>query len=94
MADTGDVTDIFADMSNADATGYFQFRVFKDGFDDLAINWVCWKLYARIEQGTEGNKTDTSYYSNLYLGMLEELRLSIPQGVSMPSPPVSIPERW
>ena len=65
-----------------------------DGFDDLAINWVCWKLYARIEQGTEGNKTDTSYYSNLYLGMLEELRLSIPQGVSMPSPPVSIPERW
>lgn len=65
-----------------------------DGFDDLAINWVCWKLYARIEQGTEGNKTDTSYYSNLYLGMLEELRISIPQGVSMPSPPVSIPERW
>lgn len=65
-----------------------------DGFDDLAINWACWKLYAKIEQGTEGNKTDTSYYSNLYLGMLEELRLSIPQGVSMPSPPISIPERW
>ena len=38
MADTGDVTDIFADMSNADATGYFQFRVFKDGFDDLAAH--------------------------------------------------------
>ena len=65
-----------------------------DGFDDLAINWVCWKLYARIEQGTEGNKTVWAYYSNLDLGMLEELRLSIPQGVSMPSPPVSIPERW
>lgn len=65
-----------------------------DGFDDLAINWACWKLYAMIEQGTEGNKTDTAYYNNLYLGMLEELRLSIPQGVSMPKPPISTPERW
>ena len=36
MADTGDFPDIFSDVSNADTAGNGQFRIFKDGFDDLA----------------------------------------------------------
>lgn len=65
-----------------------------ESFEELAINWVCSKLYSRIEQGMEGNKTDTTFYNNLYLGMLEELRQSLSEGVSMPRPPIAVPERW
>ena len=38
MADTGDIADIFTDMSDADTAGDFQFRIFKDSFDDLAAH--------------------------------------------------------
>lgn len=65
-----------------------------DSYEVMAINWVCWKLYEKIEQGMEGAKVDTGYYSALYLGMLEELRNALPQGVSMPPPPIATPERW
>lgn len=65
-----------------------------DTFEELAINWVCSRLYSKIEQGMEGNKTDTTFYTNLYLGMLEELMQSLSEGVSMPRPPIAVPERW
>lgn len=65
-----------------------------DGFSDLWENYALWKLYEKIEQGMEGQKVDTTYYMNLYLGLFDELSTSLKEGVSMPAPPVARMERW
>jgi len=65
-----------------------------DGFGDLLVNFACWKLYAKIEQGLEGAKTDTNYYRGLFNEQFEELRISLKEGVSMPAPPISKGERY
>lgn len=65
------------------------------GFQDLWENYVKWKMYAQIEQGMEGRKVDTSYYMSLFIGILDELSLTLrKEGVSMPPPPVASMERW
>jgi len=65
-----------------------------EGYDDMLLNFACWRLYAKLEQGLEGAKTDTNYYRGLYVEQLETLRIAYKQGVSMPDPPVSRGERW
>ena len=65
------------------------------GFQDLWKNYAIWKLFSRIEQGMEGRKVDTSYYMSLFVGLLDELSLTLrKEGVSMPPPPVASMERW
>lgn len=64
------------------------------GFEGIWENYALWKLYSQIEQGIDGKKVDTMYYMNLYLGLKDELPGSIKHGVSMPPPPIAIPERW
>ena len=34
--------------------------------DMVLTNYVSWKLFSKIEQGLEGNKSDTMYYRQLY----------------------------
>lgn len=64
------------------------------GFTDIWENYVLWKLFSKIEQGMEGQKVDTSYYMNLFVGYMDELSASFKEGVSMPTPTVAVPERW
>lgn len=64
------------------------------GFEGIWENYALWKLFSQIEQGIDGQKVDTMYYMNLYLGLKDELPGSIRQGVSMPPPPIATPERW
>lgn len=65
-----------------------------EGFEEIWENYALWKLYSKIEQGIEGQKVDTTYYMNLYLGLFDELSNSLKEGVSMPAPPVARMERW
>lgn len=65
-----------------------------DGFGDLWENYALWKLYSKIEQGMEGQKVDTTHYMNIYLGLFDELSISLKEGVSLPPPPVARMERW
>lgn len=65
-----------------------------DGYEEMLVNFACWKLYSKIEQGLEGAKIDTNYHQGLYAERLEALRITYKQGVSMPDPPVSKGERW
>lgn len=64
------------------------------GFTDIWENYVLWKLFAKIEQGMEGQKVDTNYYMNLFIGYMDELSTSYKEGVSLPPPPIAVPERW
>lgn len=68
--------------------------ILPDGFSDLFEHYALWKLYEKIEQGQEGQKVDTNHYMSLFLGMFDELALSLKEGVSLPAPPVATMERW
>lgn len=68
--------------------------LFPDGFEDVPFYYACWQLYSKIEQGIDGAKVDTNYYMALYLGMRDELELSLKEGVSLPPPPIARMERW
>ena len=68
--------------------------ILPQGFSDIFENYATWKLYSKIEQGMESAKVDTGYYMNLFLGMFDELKLSLTEGVSMPAPPIAQMERW
>lgn len=52
--------------------------------DEMMVNYACWKIFSEIEQGVEGAKVDTSYYSALFTGAFDELRLVFREGVSLP----------
>ena len=63
--------------------------------DDLLINYACWKLFSKIEQGMEGAKVDTSYYMALYTGLLDEVGFLLQrEGANLPPPPIARMERW
>ena len=68
--------------------------ILPDGFSDIFENYAAWKIFSKIEQGIEGAKVDTGYYMNLFLGLFDELKTALTEGVSMPSPPIAKMERW
>lgn len=68
--------------------------ILPDGFSDIFENYATWKLFEKIEQGIEGAKVDTGYHMNLFLGLFDELKSSLTEGVSMPAPPIARMERW
>ena len=51
-----------------------------DLYDSALIAYACWKLFAQIEQGLEGNKTDTVYYKNEFEQALVDLSRSVSEG--------------
>lgn len=66
------------------------------GSDSIFINYACWKMFERIEQGLEGQKVDTQYYQALFIGLVDELELYLKKesGVSLPGPKVVRMQRW
>lgn len=68
--------------------------ILPDGFSDLFEFYALWRLYEKVEQGLEGQKVDTNHYRNLFLGMFDELALSLKEGVSLPPPPIARMEQW
>jgi hypothetical protein len=68
---------------------------FTEEQDDMMVNFACWKIYSSIEQGLEGAKVDTGYYSALFMGAFDQLRLSFREGISLPPPrTVSMNSSW
>ena len=43
--------------------------------DQVFINFACWKLYEKIEQGLEGQKVDTNHHLATFTGLLGNLGL-------------------
>lgn len=44
----------------------------------LLVNWVAWKVFEEIEQGSEGRKIDTNHYKQRYYEALHDLTGIIP----------------
>jgi len=61
--------------------------------DDALMYWVKWKFFQQIEQGIEGQKTDTAYNLNEYRSALARIKLSVREGVSLPPPP-KVEQPW
>ncbi len=61
--------------------------------DDALMFWVKWKYFQQIEQGIEGQKTDTAYNLNEYRAALGRIKLSVREGVSLPPPP-KVEQPW
>lgn len=59
-----------------------------DGFETMPFHYVCWTAFERIEQGTEGNKADTMHHKNTYLGLLDDLEMSLKESVSLAPAPL------
>jgi len=54
-----------------------------EAWNEALIYYACWKLFAKIEQGLEGKKIDTSYNANVFNDMVDQLELfSVRSGVS------------
>jgi len=52
----------------------------------LLESYALWKLYAKIEDGNEGRKTNTMYYKKEFKEAFEELDDDIDKGQSSPTP--------
>lgn len=58
-------------------------------YDSILISYACWKIFARIEQGLEGGKTDTLYYKNEFEEGCLNLSRSVSEGRPHRKPTVS-----
>lgn len=42
--------------------------------EDLLVNYACWKIFEKIEDGIEGQKVNTLYYKGLFDKAMEDLQ--------------------
>lgn len=61
-------------------------------FCDILIHRVCYNIFSRIEDGTEGDKVNTKFHYGQMETMLEQLERYIRAGVSLPDAPVVMGE--
>jgi len=61
--------------------------------DDALMYWVKWKFFQQIEQGIEGQKTDTNYNLGNYQKSLRNVKLSMREGESVPDA-YSVKQPW
>lgn len=54
--------------------------------ETLLESYALWKLYAKIEDGNEGRKTNTLYYKKEFKEAFDELDDDIDEGQSTPTP--------
>jgi len=59
-----------------------------DAFHDILIHRVCYNLFSKIEDGTEGDKVNTKFHYGQMTSLMESLTLFIKDGMSFPDAPV------
>jgi len=62
-------------------------------YDSTLIAFACWHLFSRIEQGLEGQKTDTAYYKDRFEKGCLEIESSYAQGRPR-RPPIICKVNW
>jgi hypothetical protein len=59
---------------------------------EILLHRVCYNIFSRIEDGTEGDKVNTNFHYRQMMAMLDYLERYIRDGVSLPDAPVVVGE--